>query len=211
MAVNLQRRALLGLGLLWVSGVPAFAGVDVAGVWSTIERRGSDGTSGDQMVFAGRHAIYLIDAGILDATYAVDGNTLALTPLDERHGPTHRYEFKIEGNKLTVLEEGAKPRVMTRVTKKRHPNADPIVGKWTWPILGVGEWRAVQRFARSGDTQIVVPPIDIDSGSYHVTGDTLELELPRQGTLTFTVRREGNLLITRNANGVETKFAKFVY
>ena len=209
MAIDLHRRALLGLGLLWVSGMPAFAGVDVAGVWSAIERGGRSGLSGDQMVFAGGgHAIYLADATMLDATYAIEGNTLAVIP-DESYGPTQRREFKIEDNKLILIGDGSKPQVMTRAAKKPYPDAHPIVGEWTWPILG--NWRAVQRFARSGVTQLVLPPIDIDRGSYRITGDKLELELPRKGTLTLMVRREGNVLITRKADGEETRFAKFVY
>jgi len=209
MAVDLQRRALLGLGLLWLGGgSPALAAVDVGGVWSTQERTGSNGINGDQVIFAGSHAIYLTDAALTDATYEVDGNKLAITPVDERLGPTMVWEFKVKENKLTMTQAGGKPLVMTRASRKPLPDADPIVGEWSARLSG--ERRFIQRFSRNGSTQFVLP-LDIDRGSYHITGETLYMELARRGALALTVRREGNLLITRNADGVETKFVKFVY
>src|SRR5262249_99537 len=169
MAIDLHRRALLGLGLLWVSGVPAIAGVDVAGVWSAIERGGSSGLSGDQMIFAGgSHAIYLANATMLDATYAIEGNTLALIP-HQSYWPPQRGKLKMGKNKLIRMGDGSKTEIMTPPAKKPYPDAHPIIGEWTWPIFG--RWHAVQRFARSSATQLVLPPIDIDRGSYRITGD----------------------------------------
>src|SRR5690242_7372111 len=88
MAVNLQRRALLGLGLLWLGGVRAYAAneeLDIRGVWSSVLRTGKLDADGDQMIFTSSNAT-LTNGLLLDGTYTIDGNRITLTPKDERHG-----------------------------------------------------------------------------------------------------------------------------
>jgi hypothetical protein len=206
--VNMERRALVALGLLWLGGVPAFAAVDidVTGLWSAAVRTGKEGAGGDQMIFTSRNAT-LTDGLLFDATYAIDGDKITMTPMDERHGPPAVHEFKLERNKMTIIAADGKRRVLTRVGKIRF-GADPIIGDWSGPFLG--NWRLVQRFSRNGATQVALP-FETDKGPYRIAGDTMHIELVGKPALALTVRREGNQLITRNADGKETRFVKFEY
>jgi hypothetical protein len=214
MPVNMQRRALVALGMLWLGGVPAFAAdnVDVRGVWSSLERTGEGGASGEQMIFTSRF-VTLTEGILLDSTYAIDGDKITITPRDERLGLPQTGEFKVAGNRMRLSLIGARPRIMTRVGKILY-GSDPIVGEWTWPLLG--DIAFVQRFSRNGASQLALP-LDIDRGVYSITGDTMELDVIRNRNIaksrvfTLTVKREGNLLVTRDANGREKQFVKFEY
>ena len=134
MPVNMERRALIGLGLLWLGGVRAFAATDVTGVWSaTVETK--EGTLvGEQMVFTATDAIW-VDGVLAEGTYEIDGNKIKVTPVDERLGPPEVSEFKIEGDKMFVTTSEAKTRVMTR-RGQPYQGAHPIVGDWSLPFLG---------------------------------------------------------------------------
>jgi hypothetical protein len=218
MPINMERRALVALGLLWLGGVPAMAAqaaadVDVRGVWSSLERTGEGGISGEQMIFTSKFAT-LTEGILMDASYRVEDNRIEVTPRDERHGTAQIGEFRIAGNTMRMFLDGARPRIMTRAGKILF-GSDPIVGEWSWPFLSK-DWRFVQRFSRNGASQLALP-LDIDRGVYSITGDTMELDVIRNRDLaksrafTLTVRREGNLLTTRDADGVEKRFVKFEY
>jgi hypothetical protein len=208
MPVDMERRALVALGLLWLGGARASAAIDVdlRGVWSSALRTGEGGASGDQMIFTSRYAT-LTEGILFDSTYEIDRDKITITPRDERHGPGQVGEYKIAGNKMIMALVGARPRLMTRVGKVLY-GSDPIVGDWSWPFLG--DWRFVQRFSRNGASQVALP-FEIDRGLYRTAGDTMELELVRKGAVTLTVKREGSLLIVRDADGTEKQFVKFDY
>jgi hypothetical protein len=216
MPVNLDRRAFVGLGLLCLGGVRAYAAddIDVTGIWSSVSRTGDIGSSGDQMIFTSSNAT--LTNGILsDSTYTIEDNRITITPNDVRHGMPQICEFKIAGNKMLIRGPGIRPRIMTR-TGKVLIGSDQIVGEWSWPFLSE-EWRFVQRFSRSGAAQLALP-FDMDRGPYRLAGETMHLELVRRGAvteavrdITLTVKREGNLLITRDATGAEKRFVKFEY
>jgi hypothetical protein len=209
MPVDIKRRALIGLGLMWLGGVRAFAAgaaVDVIGVWSTLARTGKHGESGDQMIITGREAI-LTESILFDSRYEIDGTKIKMTPMDERHGPPEAFEFTVEGNRMTTVAADAKPRVMTRVHAP-YKGAHPIVGDWTFPLLLT--WNFTQRFSRRGAAQLALP-LEMDKGPYRLEGETMHIALARKPPLALTVRREGNLLITRGADGKETRYARFEY
>jgi hypothetical protein len=215
MPVNVQRRALVALGMLWLGGVPAFAAedVDVRGVWSSLTRTGEGGISGEQMIFTSKF-VTITEGILLDSTYAIDGDKITITPRDERLGAPQAGEFRVAGNRMRLDLAGARPRIMTRAGKILY-GSDPIVGDWTWPFLSQ-DWRFVQRFSRNGTSQLALP-FDTDRGIYSIAGDTMDLDLIRNRDLArtravrLTVKREGNLLVTRDADGQEKQFVRFEY
>src|SRR5262245_26560803 len=133
MPVNMQRRALIGLGLLWLGGAPAFAATDVTGLWSAAIRTGKGGVTGDQMVFTPTEVI-LTNGILADATYEIDETKLTMTPVDKRHGPPQVCEFEVEANTMTMTFADGKSRLMTRLGAP-HEGAHPMIGDWTWPLL----------------------------------------------------------------------------
>ncbi len=209
MPVDLERRALIGLGLMWLSGAradAARAARDVTGVWSAEVRTGRKGESGEQMIVTAGGVI-LTEGVLIDSRYEIDGTRITMTPVDERLGPPEEFEFTVESDTMTMVSADAKSRVMTRV----HPpyeGAHPVVGEWTWPLLVT--WNLVQRFSRKGAAQFVLP-LEMDKGPYRMEGDTMHIRVARKPPFALTVRREGNLLITRNADGKETRFVRFDY
>jgi len=213
MPANLDRRAFVGLGLLWLGSTSARAAtddIDVRGVWSSVIRTGEKGEKGEQMILTSRNAT-LTEGVVWDASYAIDGSSLTITP-GERIGPPQTYQFEIVGNKLILREPGTRPSVMTRDGKFRF-GADPIVGDWrtSAEVWGV-ELRIAWRFSRGGAWQLaLVSASEIDKGPYRIVGDSMQIELARQGPVTLTVKRQGNLLITRDAAGNEKQFVKFEY
>jgi len=218
-AVNVNRRAFVGLGLAWLASTRAYAAddPDIRGVWSSVARTGKLDTTGDQMIFTSSNATLSNGLLLLDGTYTIDGNRITLTPKDERHGATESVEFKIVGNKLLLRGPHLSRMIMIRDGKIRL-GADPIVGDWIFPFSFMGlQIRIVRRFSRNGATQLAMP-LDVDYGPYRLVGNTMQLELVRQDhvlaavrDVTLTVKREGNLLITRDADGNEKHFTRFEY
>src|SRR5262245_26954352 len=101
-AVNVNRRAFVGLGLAWLARARAYAAddIDIRGVWSSLVRTGKLDTTGDQMIFTSSNATLINGMLVVDGTYTIDGNRITITPRDARHGPVQAFEFKIVGNKL---------------------------------------------------------------------------------------------------------------
>jgi hypothetical protein len=213
--VNLDRRAFVGLGLLWLGSVNARAAtddIDVTGIWSSVIRTDEADLTGEQMIFTSRNAT-LTKGLIIDSTYAVEGSRLTITPRDERHGAAEVWDFKIAGDKMLMRGPHLARRLMTRVGKGRF-GADPIVGNW---IIEIGFGLQIgQRFSRNGVAQQVLP-VTVDRGPYRMIGETMHLALVRGADtaaakkVTLTVKRQGNLLITRGQDGNEKRFVKFEY
>lgn len=208
MPVNLERRALVALGLLWLGGVRAFASIDVTGLWSDTVRTGENEVTGDQMLFTTTE-VMLINGILVDFKCEIDGSKMKLTA--ERQGLSEEYDFEVDGNKMLMTfvdtTKGPVTRVMTRRGQPR-PGAHPIVGEWTWPLLGT--LRCVQRFSLTGDAQFAIP-FEVQKGAYRIEGETLHIELARQLPRVLTVRREGNMLTTLDETRKETRFVKFEY
>src|SRR5262245_17578955 len=153
MHVNLERRALVAFGMLWLGGARAFAAIDLTGIWSAEVR--SRGGLGPQMIFTAVDATSTFGA-LVDFKYEIQGTLLKLSLMDP-HGPTPpdaiTQEFKIEGDSMTVMIAGGQRLVMTRVGAP-HRDAHPIVGDWTYMHqTGIP---ALQRFSRNGITQLSV-------------------------------------------------------
>ena len=68
----------------------------------------------------------------------------------------------------------------------------------------------LQRFSRNGVTQLSVP-FKTSKGPYRIADDTLHLAFEGRPAVTFTIKRDGNQLTTRDAQGREIRFAKFEY
>src|SRR5262245_36736220 len=106
MLVDMQRRALVALGMLWLGGVRAFAAVDVTGIWSAAVR--TRGGLGAQMMFTATDAISTFGA-LVDFKYVLDGTLIKMTsmqPRDQAPAETISQEFKIEGDKMTLIFPG---------------------------------------------------------------------------------------------------------
>src|SRR5262245_40508438 len=138
MTINMERRALVALGLLWVGGVRANAAPDVTGLWSAAVR--TRGGLGAQLAFTATDVSSTFGA-LVDFKYESDGARLKMTSM-EAGEPTPAaavaQEFAIENDKLTIMAQ-----IMTRIGLP-HPGAHPIVGDWAFMhYTGVP---AVQRF-----------------------------------------------------------------
>jgi len=208
MTVNMERRALVALGLLWLGGVRASAAPDVTGLWSAAVR--SRGGLGAQMSFTEAEAISTFGA-LIDLTYEIAAGKIKIKTGAPEEPPMERLiarDFKIDGNTLTIEPVEAGPRMeMTRVDAP-HPGAHPIVGDWTYMHqTGVP---ALQRFGRNGNAQLSVP-FQTSRGPYRIDGDMMHIQFEGKPPLTLTIRREGNALITRDPQGKEIKFVKFEY
>lgn len=207
MPANIDRRAFVALGLLWLSGVRAYAALDLTGIWSAEAR--TRGGLGAQFTFTATEATSTFGA-LVDFKYEIAGNLITMTSMEPaRQTPPApmTQEFKIEDNTLTVIMAGGPPQIMTRVGAP-HRDADPIVGDWGF-VHPTGV-QAVQRFSRTGITQLSVP-FKTDKGPYRLTDDTVHIQFDGVPALTLKVRREGNLLITQNTQGREIRFVKFEY
>jgi hypothetical protein len=205
MPVNIERRAFVALGLLWLSGVRAYASTDLAGIWSAVVR--TRGGLGAQMIFTATEAISTFGA-LVDFTYKIDGTQIKMTSMEPGSMPVvMAQEFKIDGNTLTITSAAGPAVVMTRVGQPL-PDADPLVGAWSFMHqTGVP---AVQRFSRNGVTQLSVP-FKTSKGPYRIADDTLHLAFEGMPAITLTIKRDGNQLTTRDAQGREIRFAKFEY
>ena len=205
MPVNIERRAFVALGLLWLSGVRAQASTDLAGIWSAVVR--TRGGLGAQMIFTATEAISTFGA-LVDFSYKIEGTLIKMTSMEPGAMPVvMAQEFKIDGNTLTITSSAGPAVVMTRVGQPL-PDADPIVGDWSFTHqTGVP---AVQRFSRTGVTQLSVP-FKTSKGPYRITGDTLHLAFEGAPATTFTVTRDGDRLTARDAQGREIRFVKFEY
>ena len=146
MPVNMERRALLALGLLWLGGVRAVAAaaIDVTGMWSAAVR--SRGGLGYQLTFTGTEVAMTFGA-LIDLKYEIAEDKIKIKtsrPGRSPMSPLIGREFTIDGDTLTI-ERRRPPQVMTRIGAP-HPGAHPIVGDWTYTHqTGVP---AIQRFTR---------------------------------------------------------------
>jgi hypothetical protein len=207
MPVNIERRAFVALGLLWLSGVRAHASIDLAGIWSAVAR--TRGGLGAQMIFTATDATSTFGA-LVDFKYELDGTLIKMTsmePANQSPPASMTQEFRIDGNTLTVTSATGVSLVMTRVGAP-HRDAHPIVGDWSFTHQTGAP--AVQRFSRNGVSQLSVP-FKTDKGPYRITDDTLHLAFDGRPALTLTVKRDGDRLITRDAQGREIRFVKFEY
>ena len=207
MPVNVERRALLAFGLLWLGGVRALAApaLDVIGLWSSVVR--TRGGLGSQIEFTATEATSTFGA-LVDSKYEISGSLLKLTSAEPgSQSPGMSQEFKIEGDKLTVTLADGSPQVMTRVGTP-HRDAHPIVGDWTFQHqTGVP---AVQRFSSKGVMQLSVP-FQTHKGPYRLDGETMHIEFVGVPLIVLTVQREGNRLDTRDDKGKTISFIKFEY
>jgi hypothetical protein len=205
MPVNMERRALIALGLLWLSGVRAVAAIDVTGLWSAAIR--TRGGLGNQMTFTETEATSTFGA-LVDFKCEISGNTIKVTSLESRDpSPGMTQEFKIEGDTLTMTLADGTPQIMTRVGAP-HRDAHPIVGDWTFPHqTGVP---AVQRFSGKGTMQLSVP-FQTLKGPYRIEGETMHIQFAGAPAVAVTVQREGNRLTTRDDKGKVIEFVKFEY
>lgn len=207
MTVNVERRALVALGLLWLGGVRASAAPDVTGLWSAAVR--TRGGLGAQMAFTATDVTSTFGA-LVDFKYEIEGPRLKMASMEARE-PTPpeaaAREFTIEADKLMIMIEGKTAQIMTRVGLP-HPGAHPIVGDWThMHYTGVP---AVQRFSRNGITQLSVP-FRTHSGPYRLENDTAHIQFTGMPALALTLKREGDVLTTRDAQGKDIRFVKFEY
>ena len=79
MPVNIERRAFVALGLLWLSGVRAHASTDLTGIWSAVVR--TRGGLGAQMIFTATEAISTFGA-LVDFNYKIDGTLIKMTSME---------------------------------------------------------------------------------------------------------------------------------
>jgi len=206
--VNVERRALVALGLLWLGGVRAVAATDVTGMWSAAVR--SRGGLGQQVTFTATEVTQTFGA-LIDLHYEIDGSKIKTRMEGSAGPPMERLigrEFTIDGDKLTIDQgEAAPPLVMTRVGTP-HPGAHPIAGDWTFTHQTGAP--AIQRYGRNGNAQLSVP-FETRRGPYRIDGDIMHIQLEGVGALAFTIKREDNTLTTRDANGKDVKYVKFEY
>ena len=114
-------------------------------------------------------------------------------------------EFAIDGDKLTIGHAGTPVQVMVRVGTP-YPGAQPIVGDWNF-THDTGQ-PAVARYSRAAIAQLSVR-FKTYNGSYRVAGATLHIEFDGLAPLALSIRRDGDLLTTTDANGKEIRFVKF--
>jgi hypothetical protein len=206
MPVNMERRGLVALGLLWLGGVRVFAAADVTGIWSAAVR--SQGGLGAQMAFTATEATSTFGA-LIDHQYEIDGTKIKMTagPNSPPASSLIGLEFTIDADTLTIKPAGGPAMVMTRVGTS-HRDAHPIVGDWTYMHqTGVA---AVQRFGRKGNAQLSVP-IETIRGPYRIEGETMHIQFEGRPAITLTVKQEGHVLTTRDAKGKQIQFVKFEY
>jgi hypothetical protein len=209
MTVNIERRALVAFGLLWLGGVRASAATapDVIGLWSAAVR--THGGLGAQMAFTATEVTATFGA-LVDFTYEIDGTRLKMASMDAREPKPQEViaqEFKIDDDKLTLTPEGKVAQVMTRVGLP-HPGAHPIVGDWTYlHYTGVP---AVQRFSRNGITQLSVP-FQTHRGLYRLENDIAHIQFANMPAVALTIRRERDVLTTRDVQGKEIRYTRFEY
>jgi hypothetical protein len=207
MLVNLERRALVALGMLWLGGVRAFAAVDVTGIWSAAVR--TRGGLGAQMTFTATDATSTFGA-LVDFKYELDGAMIKMTSMEPREqspAETISQEFKIEGDKMTLIFPGGPPQVMTRLGAP-YRDAHPIIGDWTY--MHPAGVHAVQRFSRKGITQLSVAAKTF-KGPYRIEDGTMHIEFDGMPAVALTVKREGDVLTTRDDKSKESRFIKFEY
>lgn len=206
MPVNIERRALIALGLLWLSDVRASAAIDLTGLWSAQVR--TRGGLGSQMTFTATDLISTFGA-LVDFKYEINGNLIKMTSMAPGETPpaTLGQEFKIDSDKLTFVHASGTSQVMTRVGAP-HRDAHPIVGDWAF--LHQTGVPAVQRFSRNGITQLSVP-FKTNKGPYRLEDDTMHVQFEGMPALALKVKREGNLLTTQDSQGREIRYVKFEY
>jgi len=108
---------------------------------------------------------------------------------------------------MTLIFPGGPPQVMTRIGAA-HRDAHPIIGDWTYMYpAGV---QAVQRFSRKGLTQLSVAAMTL-KGPYRIEDETMHIQFDGMPAVALTVKREGEVLTTRDDKGKETRFIKFEY
>src|SRR6266545_996090 len=208
MPVNMERRALIALGLLWLGGVRAVAAIDVTGLWSAAVR--SRGGLGYQLTFTATEAALTFGA-LIDLKYEIAGNKIKMTSGGPDGPPLSSLiarEFTIDGDKLTIDQgDAGPPMVMTRVGVA-HAGAHPIVGDWTYMHkTGVP---AVQRYGRGDDAQLSVP-FETSKGPYRIEGETMHVQLDGRQPLALKIKREGNMLTTTERSGKDVTYVKFEY
>jgi hypothetical protein len=209
MPVNMERRALLALGLLWLGGVRAIAApaaIDVTGLWSAAVR--TRGGLGAQMTFTETEATSTFGA-LVDFKYEISGNLIKMTSMEPRdpQNAEMTQEFKIEGDTMTVTFGNGASQIMTRVGAP-HRDAHPIVGDWAYQHqTGVP---AVQRFSSKGIMQLSAPFVTY-KGPYRIEGETMHIQFAGVPAVAITVQREGNRLTTRDEKGKVIGFVKFEY
>jgi hypothetical protein len=209
MPVNMERRALLAFGLLWLGGVRAIAAptaVDVAGLWSAEAR--SRGGLGWQMLCEGTE-LTLTFGALIDLTYEIDGNTIKMFIANANEPPTLIAQpFTIEGDMLTIAQGAAGPPLVMKRVGAPHQGAHPIVGDWSYKHQTGAQ--AIQRFGRGKRAQLSVQ-IDSHKSPYRVEGETLHMESKDGAPVVLTIKREGNVLTTRDASGKEFRYIRFEY
>jgi hypothetical protein len=207
--MNVHRRVFLALALTLASVTGASAADDLTGIWSAQTR--SKGGLGFQWVFSDNGKVALTFGALVDFKYMTNADTITLTPATgaPATGEVMTEPFAIDGNRMMQIQP---PGVETHLERRgpSYPGAHPIVGDWTYPHPSGPT--ALARYSREGVFQLSVPFKTLE-GTYRITGNLLEVELPERGPMTFEVKRDGRTLVLteRGGNNKVTMYTKFEY
>jgi hypothetical protein len=192
-----------------IGDAPSIGDDHLLGIWSAQAR--TKGGLGAQFTFVRGGEVIFTFGALVDFKYEINGNRL-VTAGDESGKTEQTTEvFAIDGNTLqltTAIPQG--PSVTRTLSRVGDPYADvhPIVGAWRGlypPTRG----EATTRYSRSGSGQLSVP-FQRRTGTYR-GGATPRIDFDGSAGSGVTLRRDGDLLITRNAEGKEGTFRRFQY
>ena len=192
-----------------IADAPIIGDNDLLGIWSAQAR--TKGGLGAQFTFVRGGEVVATFGALVDFKYEINGNRLITTSDEPGKAEQSTEVFAIEGNTLQLtiaIPQGPSvTRALTRVGDP-YPDVHPIIGAWRGPYPPTrGE--AITRYSRSGSGQLSVP-FQTQTGSYR-GGTAPRIDFGASAGSVVTLRRDGDLLITRNVEGKEGTFRRFEY
>jgi len=189
----------------------AHAKLDFVGIWSSYDRT-TEGF-GSQIVFTEDGKVYLTFGTLLDYKYAIQDNTITLTPI----GPDNREtrgsitsDYKLNGDTLimtsptsTAVQSMKRVKISSKLDK-----LPPIVGNWTY-TYSTGD-SAHMRFSSHGIVQLSVIS-KFTMGTYRMEHDELFITFSGKKSKYGKNRTGDTLLLTDNETNKTDKYVLFEY
>jgi hypothetical protein len=192
-----------------IGDAPILGDDDLLGIWSAQAR--TKGGLGAQFTFVRGGEVIFTFGALVDFKYEINGNRVITTSGEPDKAEQSTEVFAIDSNTLqltSAIPQGPSvTRALTRVGDP-YPDVHPIVGAWRGPYPPThGE--ATTRYSRTGSGQLSVP-FQTRMGTYRA-GTAPRVDFGGSAGSGVTLKRDGELLITRNAEGKEGTFRRFEY
>src|SRR5262249_12770208 len=173
----------------------------MGGQWESAIR--NEGGMGNILEFSPDGRVTQISAMMSDATWAIQGEWLKTTYTNEESGKLQDSLVKIEYqgfDRFVEKDENDTEQGYSERIGNRPPSDQPLVGEWCSLFL---DTLTTYRQFTSDRRLFVRLPVTVRRGTYTVSGDTLEVNIPGQPLGHYPFRIEEGRLVIKNRDGAE--------